>query len=156
MPPFPVTRRLTLRILGTGLAAAATAFSLPIAPASATPETARKRLDEILNGRPPQPGRVTLDLPQIAENGNAVPVGVTVDSPMTESDYVTAIHVLAEGNPDPAVISAHLTPLSGQAALATRMRMAKTQLVWAVAEMSDGSVHVDKTEVKVTIGGCGG
>ncbi len=103
-----------------------------------------------------QDGRIGLELPQIAENGNTVPISFEVDSPMSESDYVKAVHVFAEKNPLPNVATFHFTPRSGKARASTRMRLAKTQNIVAVAEMSDGSVYMAKTEVKVTIGGCGG
>ena len=103
-----------------------------------------------------QDGRIGLELPQIAENGNTVPISFEVDSPMSESDYVKAVHVFAEKNPLPNVATFHFTPRSGKARASTRMRLLKTQNIVAVAEMSDGSVYMAKTEVKVTIGGCGG
>ena len=103
-----------------------------------------------------QAGRIGLELPQIAENGNTVPIAFEVESPMTEQDYVKAVHIFAEKNPLPNVATFHFTPRSGKARASTRMRMAKTQNIVAVAEMSDGSVYMAKTEVKVTIGGCGG
>ena len=103
-----------------------------------------------------QDGRIGLELPQIAENGNTVPISFEVDSPMSESDYVKAVHVFAEKNPLPNVATFYFTPRSGKARASTRMRLAKTQNIVAVAEMSDGSVYMAKTEVKVTIGGCGG
>lgn len=103
-----------------------------------------------------QDGRIGLELPQIAENGNTVPIAFEVDSPMSESDYVKAVHVFAEKNPLPNVATFHFTPRSGKARASTRMRLLKTQNIVAVAEMSDGSVYMAKTEVKVTIGGCGG
>lgn len=100
--------------------------------------------------------KVVIKLPQIAENGNTVPFTVTVDSPMTDKDYVKAIHVVAEGNPSPGVASFTLTPDCGKAEVSMRMRMAKTQNVKAYAVMSDGQVYSCTREVKVTIGGCGG
>lgn len=125
-------------------------------PASATSEAAMKLLGELTGGKTPSEGRVKLDMPEIAENGNTVPLTVTVESPMTEQDHVKAIYVLADGNPEPGVAVFHLSPMNGKAEVATRMRMAKTQNVIAAAQMSDGSVYMGKTEVKVTIGGCGG
>ena len=101
-------------------------------------------------------GKITLDLPQIAENGNTVPIGVAVDSPMTADNYVKAVHLFADGNPTPGVASLYFTPMSGKAQASSRMRMAGTQNVIAVAEMSDGKVFRASQEVKVTIGGCGG
>ena len=104
----------------------------------------------------PMEGRIELDLPQIAENGNTVPISISVESPMTPDDYVKSVHVFAAGNPRPDVASFHFSPACGQATCSTRMRLAKTQDVIAIAEMSNGDVHMAKTEVKVTIGGCGG
>ena len=101
-------------------------------------------------------GRITLDVPQIAENGNTVPISIAVDSPMTDQDYVKAVHVFAPGNPLPNVASFRFSPASGKALASTRMRLAKTQKVVAVAEMSDGSIYKAAAEIKVTIGGCGG
>src|SRR3546814_14432826 len=94
--------------------------------------------------------------PEIAENGNTVPISVSVDSEMTEASYVESVTLLADGNPNPAVATFHFTPMSGEASATTRMRLAKTQNVVAVAKLSDGSVFMDKKLVKVTIGGCGG
>jgi sulfur-oxidizing protein SoxY len=75
---------------------------------------------------------------------------------MTEDDYVTSVAIYADGNPSPEVITFNFTPLSGEASATTRMRLAKTQNVIAVAKTSKGGVFMDKKEVKVTIGGCGG
>lgn len=99
---------------------------------------------------------VTLTAPEIAENGNTVPIGVSVDSPMTADNYVKRVRILADGNPRAAVATIHFSPLSGSAEANTRMRLAKTQNIIAVAELSDGTFHMAKAAVKVTIGGCGG
>jgi sulfur-oxidizing protein SoxY len=99
---------------------------------------------------------VKLDLPEIAENGNAVPMTVTVESPMTKDNYVSDVLVVAEANPRGGVVTFHFTPASGVAEANTRIRLAETQNVVAVAKMSDGSFFVDSKQVKVTIGGCGG
>ncbi len=113
-------------------------------------------LMKLIGDKKPIDGKISLDLPQIAENGNTVPVGVTVDSPMTADNYVKAVHLFADGNPSPEVASLFFTVMSGKASASTRMRLAKTQNIIAVAEMSDGSTYRAKQEVKVTIGGCGG
>lgn len=104
----------------------------------------------------PMEGRIDLDFPQIAENGNTVPIEIVVASPMSESDYVKALHIFADANPRPSVASYHFTPACGEARCATRIRLLKTQNVIAVAEMSGGEVYMAKSEIKVTIGGCGG
>ncbi len=114
------------------------------------------RIKEIVGDRSVQEGRITLDAPEIAENGNTVPISVSVDSPMTADDHVQRVHVFADGNPRPDVCTFHFTPKNGEAWASTRIRLAKTQKVYALAEMSDGSVYVASREVKVTIGGCGG
>ena len=113
-------------------------------------------MDEILGDRTAEEGRISLDLPEIAENGNTVPLTVEVESPMSEDDYVTAVHIFSEANPLPNVASMKFTPRSGEAIASTRIRLAKTQKIHALAEMSDGSIFSATQEVKVTIGGCGG
>jgi sulfur-oxidizing protein SoxY len=107
-------------------------------------------------GRQPAEGKVKLDLPDIAENGSLVPMTVSVDSPMTVASYVKDVLVVADGNPRGGVVTFHFTPDSGVAEATTRIRLAETQNVIAVAKMSDGSLHVERKQVKVTIGGCGG
>jgi sulfur-oxidizing protein SoxY len=101
-------------------------------------------------------GRVKIDVPAIAENGLVVPINIEVDSPMSEKDYVKAVHVFADGNPLPGVVSFSFSPECGKASAATRMRLAQTQNIVAIAEMADGALFTSKAEVKVTIGGCGG
>lgn len=125
-------------------------------PAAADLAAVQKALAQVLGERKPQEGRVQLDVPEIAENGNMVPVTVAVDSPMTETDYVKAVYVFADGNPRPEVATFHFSPVNGEAVASTRVRLAKTQTVYAIAEMSDGSLFMATREVKVTIGGCGG
>jgi sulfur-oxidizing protein SoxY len=99
-------------------------------------------------------GKITLDLPPIVENGNTVPLEVSVESPMTLTDHVKAIHVFNEKNPQPNVISVRLGPRAGKATVATRMRLADSQSVIAIAEMSDGTFYSDQVEVIVTIAAC--
>jgi len=101
-------------------------------------------------------GPVTLDLPQIAENGNTVPLGLKVASPMTEQSYVSDVLILCDANPNPKTALLAFTPMSGKAEARIRIRLAKSQNVIALAKMNDGSVHMDQKTVKVTIGGCGG
>ena len=108
----------------------------------------------VTNGAPVRKGKVTLVLPQLADNGNSVPLTVTVESPMTEADHVKAIHVLTEKNPLPDVVSVALGPRAGRASLSTRVRLADTQTVTAIAQMSDGSFWSDTAEVVVTLSAC--
>lgn len=112
-------------------------------------------LTELIGNKKPKPGRITLTLPQIAEDGSTVKISFSVDSPMTKNNYVKAVHLFADGNPRPNVGSFYFTPRSGRATTSTRIRLAKTQNVIALAEMSDGSVYMAKNHIKVTIGGCG-
>ena len=101
-----------------------------------------------------RPGRVRLDLPPLIENGNSVPLTVTVDSPMSAADHVRAIHVFTEKNPQPNVITAWLGPRAGRASIATRARIADTGTVIAVAQLSDGSFWSDSVNVVVTLSAC--
>lgn len=129
-----------------------------LAPHMAMAEEAdvKAAIDKLYGGKAMAAGKIKFDLPQIAENGLVVPVGIDVESPMTESDYVKAIHIFADGNPLPGIISYRFTPDCGKASASARMRLAKTQNIVAVAEMSNGALFTAKQEVKVTIGGCGG
>ncbi|HUQ25737.1 MAG TPA: SoxY-related AACIE arm protein [Burkholderiales bacterium] len=99
-------------------------------------------------------GKVKLEVPPLIDNGNTVPITVSVDSPMTETDHVKAIHVLTERNPQPYVMSAHLGPRSGRARIATRIRIADTGKVIAIAQLSDGSYWSDTVSVVVTLSAC--
>jgi sulfur-oxidizing protein SoxY len=148
-------RRDVLKLLGLGTVAAATGSMLS-SEALATPEATAKYLAKLSGTSSYKSGKISLKMPDIAENGATVPLTVSVDSPMTANNYVKSIHVAADKNPNPEVVSFHLTPASGKAEVSTRMRLAKTQNVVAVAVMSDGSVHRVSRKVKVTIGGCGG
>ena len=100
--------------------------------------------------------KIKLDVPEIAENGLVVPINIEVASPMTDADYVKTVHVFADGNPLPGIVSYRFTPACGKASASTRMRLAQTQNIVCIAEMSNGSLHMAKANVKVTIGGCGG
>lgn len=146
------TRRSVLRF--AALAAAASVIAPGLAHADA--KAVEAELKKLYDGKTMADGRVKLDVPQIAENGLVVPITVDVESPMTEQNYVKAVHVFADGNPLPGVFTFRFSPLSGRASASTRMRLAQTQNIIAVAEMSDGSLFTTKAEVKVTIGGCGG
>lgn len=126
-----------------------------IPSANATPDEMQAAISKFTGGAELKPGRVTLTMPNVAENGATVPFSVTVDSPMSEQDYVKAVYVLADNNPAPEVSAFHLTPDCGVAELSGRLRLARTQNVYAVAQMSDGSCYFAKTNVAVTVGGCG-
>jgi sulfur-oxidizing protein SoxY len=123
-------------------------------PAGATPDGVAKAIREVVGERELQHGRVKLDLPPIAENGNAVPVSVTIESAMTEDDHVSSIHLFAEGNPLPNVAHFHLGRRAGRPFVATRMRLATSQKVIAVAILGDGSCWTDDAEIVVTLAAC--
>jgi sulfur-oxidizing protein SoxY len=148
-----ISRRQALTIA----AGAVTASALAGVPESAwAANDSQDLIRKFTGGKAPAKGRVKLDLPEIAENGNAVPMTVSVDSPMTKESYVSDVLVVAEANPRGGVATFHFTPASGVAEANTRIRLAETQNVVAVAKMNDGSVFMDTKQVKVTIGGCGG
>ena len=140
----------TLRLAGgIGLASVVT-----IEPARATPAMMDAAIKKVVGNAPLRKGKVTLDLAPLIENGNTVPLAVSVDSPMTSEDYVKAIHVFNEKNPQPNVVSVRLGPRAGKASIATRIRLADTQTVVAIAEMSDGTFWSDEAEVVVTLAAC--
>jgi sulfur-oxidizing protein SoxY len=142
------------------LALGAGAMSVAVLGVSINPAQAKNDADEAIKkftgGKTPVQGKVKLDLPEIAENGNTVPMTVTVESPMTEQSYVTEVLIVADENPRSGVVTFHFSPASGDAEANTRIRLAATQDVIAVAKMNDGSVFMTSKQVKVTIGGCGG
>jgi sulfur-oxidizing protein SoxY len=127
---------------------------VPSGSARATPATMRTAMKNVVGEATVRKGKVTMDLPPLIENGNAVSLSVAVDSPMTAEDYVKAIHVFNEKNPQPNVVSVHLGPRAGKANIATRIRLADSQKVIAIAEMSDGSFWSDEVEVVVTLAAC--
>jgi sulfur-oxidizing protein SoxY len=151
MNPMTLTRRTAL---------AAIASALVARNAFATPEQTKEWLAAAAaqgsKGGTPKEGKVTLKAPEIAENGNAVPITVSVESEMTDKSYVKAIYIAADGNPNPGVATYEFTPLSGKAEVQLRVRLAQTQKLVVVAEMNDGALYTVSREIKVTIGGCGG
>jgi len=152
--PMRTTRRDVL-IGAASLAAGLGVVSvLPATEARATPASMDAAIKKVVGSAPLRKGKVTLNLPPIVENGNTVSLDVAVESPMTPDNHVKAIHVFNEKNPLPNVISAQLGPRAGQAKVSTRMRLADSQRVMAIAEMSDGSFWSDEVEVIVTIAAC--
>ena len=111
-------------------------------------------IKKFTGGKQATEGKVKLDLPEIAENGNTVPMTVMVASPMTAAEHVRAIHVFTEKNPQPNVASFRLGPRAGRAAITTRIRLADTQTVTAIAELSDGSFWSATAHVIVTLAAC--
>ncbi|MBI3435598.1 MAG: thiosulfate oxidation carrier protein SoxY [Proteobacteria bacterium] len=146
-------RRQVLAFGGGALAVAAFGFS--VGPANAANDAA-ELIAKFTGGKQATTGKVKLDLPEIAENGNTVPMTFSVESPMTESSYVSEVLVVADENPRGGIAHFHFSPASGVAEANTRIRLAKTQNIIAVAKMNDGSFFTATKQVKVTIGGCGG
>ena len=132
------------------------AFGIYFIPsiALAKKEEADEAIQKITGGAKIQEGRVTLTIPPLVENGNLVVLKVSVVSPMTTADYVRVIHVIAEGNPLPNIFTAYLTPRSGTANITTRVRLADSQRVWAIVQMSNGSFWQGSAETLVTLSAC--
>jgi sulfur-oxidizing protein SoxY len=133
------------------------ALTVAIAPqiALANADSLRALVQKLFGDQSFEESKIKLDLPEMAENGMVVPISVEVESPMTPDDYVWSLYIFAFANPVPQVSSYSFTPESGKAAISTRIRLAKSQEVIAVAEMSNGKVHVAKAPIKIMIGGCG-
>ena len=142
------TRR---RFLALGAAAP---LILRLSPAGATPETMQAAIDAFTGGAELVEGGVTLEIPLLVENGNAVPMTVSVESPMTEEDYVPEIAIFNEQNPLPEVVTFHFTPWSGKAEAQTRIRLSASQNVHAIARMLDGTYRHAVTDIIVTAPAC--
>jgi len=151
-----MTAKSRREVLALGAGTAALALIGEVAPASATPQEAAEAIAKFTGGKTAEKGKISIDLPEIAENGNTVPLTILVESPMTADDHVSDILVVAEGNPRSGLATFHLTPLSGRAEAATRIRLAATQNIVVVAKTSKGQFYTQQKPVKVTIGGCGG
>lgn len=143
------------RTLTRRAALGALAGALIARDAFASADQARDWIAAMAKGTP-KDGKVVLKAPEIAENGNAVPLTVTVEGEMSDKSWVKAIYIAADGNPNPGVAVYEFTPLSGKAEVSLRVRLQQTQKLVAVAEMNDGTLYTASREVKVTIGGCGG
>lgn len=126
---------------------------LPL-PACAEAEDADEAIRTLFGNRPIREGKVTLKLPPIAENGNSVQLAVSVDSPMTEENHVRRIAIISPRNPIPEIAIFNLSPASGRAEVSTRVRLAGTQSLRVVAELSDGSLWAGKASTYVTLAAC--
>ena len=136
------------------VAGAALVTLLPLGSAHATPADLEAMIKEVTGGAVLRPGRIKLDIPPLIENGNTVPLTVSVESPMTETDHVKAIHVFNEKNPQPHVFNAFLGPRNGKAVVGTRIKLADTQKIFCIAEMSNGEFWSASADVIVTIAAC--
>ena len=142
-----ITRRAFLAAAGAAAAAPAALHATPVA----MEEAVRK----VTGGASAAKGKVKLDVPMLIENGNSVVLSVSVDSPMSEADHVSAIHVFARDNPLPNMVSVYLGPRAGRARFTTRVRVTTSQTLLAVARLSDGSFWSDSADVVVTLPACG-
>jgi len=151
--PGRSTRRRFLALTG----GAAALGALPVAtpkPAAASPATMAAAMRDISGGAAIRAGKVKLDVPPLVENGNTVPMTVSVSSPMTTEDHVRSIHVLVEKNPQPNVGNFVLGPRAGRAQVSTRIRLADSQKIVAIAKLSDGSLWSATVDVVVTLAAC--
>jgi sulfur-oxidizing protein SoxY len=146
-----ISRRAALQ-LGAGL----TLSLLGVDQSVATPAEADAEIAKFTGGQAAESGKIAIDLPEIAENGNTVPLSIKIDSPMNADDYVSDILIVTDGNPYPGVARFELTPMSGRAEAATRIRLNTTENVIVLAKTSTGKIFGDRKLVKVTVSGCGG
>ncbi len=154
-PLLSAANRRCFLIRSAGFAAGVGLLSaVPLRATRATPQAMQEAMRKIVGEAALRHGKVTLDVPPLVENGNAVPLTVSVDSPMTEADHVKAIHIVNEKNPQPYVISATLGPRAGRASVSTRIKLADSQQVVALAEMSDGSFWSESADIIVTLAAC--
>ena len=143
------TRRTFLELAGGAAIAVVT-----VRPLAATPAMLNSAIRNVVGEAPVRAGKVTLDIPPLVENGNTVPMVVRVASAMTENDYVKSIHVFNEKNPQPNVGNFYIGPTAGRAQVATRIRLADTQKVVAIARLSDDSFWSVSADVVVTLAAC--
>jgi sulfur-oxidizing protein SoxY len=148
------SRRQFLLAAGAAAAGLGLSSAIRVRPAGATPVEMQDAIRRVVGPARVTTGKVTLDMPPLVENGNAVPLTVTVESAMTPADHVRAIHVFTEKNPQPDVVSFRLGPRAGRASVGTRIRLADTQTVVAICELSDGSFWSGTASVVVTLAAC--
>jgi sulfur-oxidizing protein SoxY len=147
------TRRQLFGLVG-GAAAAGTIPIVTLRPLQATPAMLNTAIRNVVGEATVRTGKVKLDIPPLVENGNTVPMTVSVASPMTADDYVKSIHVFNEKNPQPNIGNFYIGPWAGRAQVATRIRLADSQKVVAIARLSDDSFWQIAVEVIVTLAAC--
>ena len=147
------TRRQFLGLAG-GAAVLGTVPMVTLRPAEATPALLAAAIRNVVGEAAVQAGKVKLEIPPLVENGNTVPMTVSVASPMTPDDYVRSIHVFNEKNPQPNIGNFYLGPRAGRAQIATRIRLADSQKITAIAQLSDGSFWSATADVVVTLAAC--
>jgi sulfur-oxidizing protein SoxY len=149
----PTTRRNFLQLAGCAAIAGAAPVVM-LRPVDATPAMLSSAIRNVVGEAPVRTGKVKLDIPPLVENGNTVPMMVSVSSPMTEDDHVKSIHVFNEKNPQPNIGNFYLGPRAGRAQVSTRIRLADSQKVVAIAQLSDGSFWSATADVVVTLAAC--
>jgi sulfur-oxidizing protein SoxY len=147
------TRRRFLTLAGSA-ALAGTVPIVSVRPAETTPAMLSAAIRNVVGDAPLHTGKVKLDIPPLVENGNTMPMMVSVASPMTPGDHVKSIHVFNEKNPQPNIGNFYLSPASGRAQVSTRIRLADSQKVTAIAQLSDGSFWQTSVDVVVTLAAC--
>ncbi len=147
------TRRTFLEFAG-GAAIAGAVPIITVRPLQATPAMLNSAIRNVVGEAPVRAGKVTLDIPPLVENGNTVPMMVRVASAMTDTDYVKSIHVFNEKNPQPNVGNFYIGPAAGRAQVATRIRLADTQKVVAIARLSDDTFWSASVDIVVTLAAC--
>ena len=148
------TRRRFLGLAGSTAVIGALPALISVRPVEATPETMAAAIRTVTGGAVVQSGKVKLDIPPLVENGNSVPMTVSVASPMTANDHVKSIHVFNEKNPQPNLGNFYLGPRAGRAQVSTRVRLADSQKITAIARLSDGSFWSVTADVVVTLAAC--
>src|ERR1700744_6054904 len=148
------TRRSFLRLAGSAATLGALPLVIRVSPAEATPEMMATAIRAVTGGAAVQTGKVKLDIPPLVENGNTVPMTVSVTSPMTAEDYVKSIHVFNEKNPQPNIGNFYLGPRAGRAQVSARIRLADSQKIVAIARLSDDTFWSASVDVVVTLAAC--
>ena len=147
------TRRTFLHLAG-GATLAGTIPLVTLRPIEATPAMLASAIRNVVGEAPVHTGKVKLDIPPLVENGNTVPMTVSVASPMTADDHVKSIHVFNEKNPQPNIGNFYIGPWAGRAQVSTRIRLPDSQNVVATAQLSDGSFWSGSVDVVVTLAAC--
>jgi len=147
------SRRQFLGLAG-GAAVIGAVPMVTLRPADATPATLAAAIRGVVGPAVVRTGKIKLDIPPLVENGNTVPMTVSVSSPMTADDHVKSIHVFNEKNPQPNIGNFYLGPQAGRAQISTRIRLADSQKIVAIAKLSDGSFWSATVEVVVTLAAC--
>lgn len=153
MKRTPPTRRSFLSLAGSAAVAGAVPV-ITLRPLEATPAMLTSAIRNVVGEAPVRTGKVKLDIPPLVENGNTVPMTVRVESPMTSTEYVKSIHVFNEKNPQPNIGNFYIGPSAGRAQISTRIRLADTQKVVAIARLSDDSFWSTSVDIVVTLAAC--